>query len=104
MTFELFTRVQRSSLACVQGETVDKIITKKFYTFFSVSLELTYQKGSRDGVVGVAQRGNPMVCTEVMGSITMAPSSLLRQPSADDGEGMRERLTAICTLDGGLLP
>ena len=73
----------------------------------SASVELTYQKGSRDGLVGVAQRRNPMVCTEVVGGIAMTPQPSSRQPSTA-GERVevreRERLTAICTLDGQSLP
>ena len=66
-------------------------------------MELTYQKGSQDGVVGVAQRRNPVVCTEVVGGIAMTTSLSSCQPFAAvkrEETKERERLTAICTLDG----
>jgi hypothetical protein len=69
----------------------------------SATVELTYQKGSQDGVVGVAQRRNPVVCTEVVGGIAMTTVLSSCQPcAAVDREETkeRERLTAICTLDG----
>ena len=53
-----------------------------------------------DGVVGVVQRRNPNVCTEVVGSIVGSPSPTSSPSAAEKDEKQRERLTAICTLDG----
>ena len=82
------------------------------------SVELTYQKGSVDGVIGVVQRRNPIVGTEVVGNITPTPetkhlsssssssSSSTKSSTVEEREkkdGKMEtggRLTALCTLDG----
>ena len=53
-----------------------------------------------DGVVGVVQRRNPNVCTEVVGSIVGSPSPTSSPSAAEKDEKQKERLTAICTLDG----
>ena len=58
-----------------------------------------------DGVVGVAQRRNPTVCTEVVGGIATSPPSSEKveregEGEGDDGPSDPGRLTAICTLDG----
>ena len=52
-----------------------------------------------DGVVGVVQRRNPNVCTEVVGSIVGSPSPTSSPSAAEKDEKQKERLTAICTLD-----
>ena len=75
-------------------------------------VELTYQKGSVDGIIGVVQRRNPIVGTEIVGNITPAPQSIDRSSSSsasgnqvgrkDDGTGLCGRLIALCTLDGRL--
>ena len=61
---------------------------------------MTYEKGSMNGVVGVVQRRNPNVCTEVVGSIFGSPSSTSSPSAAEKEKKRKERLTAICTLDG----
>ena len=51
-------------------------------------------------MVGVVQRRNPTVCTEVVGSIAVSPSmpgSL--QPTVQQQE-QKDGLVVICTLDG----
>ena len=65
-------------------------------------IELTYEKGNIEGVVGVGQIGNPTVGTEVLGNIKTTPhtSSLQQSPVTDKSEDNSGRLTAICTLDG----
>ena len=70
------------------------------------SLKLTYVKGSIDGCIGVVQRRNPIVGTEVVGNIVPVPT-LCEQPSLSpkmEKKGRKdecgEMLTALCTLDG----
>ena len=74
-------------------------------------MKLTYQKGSIDGAIGVVQRRNPIVGTEIVGNITPAPQSTVDQSSSasrveEKGRGKDEEmeprgtLTALCTLDG----
>ena len=53
-----------------------------------------------DGVVGVVQKRNPNVCTEVVGSIVGSPSPTSSPSAVEKDEKQKERLTAICTLDG----
>ena len=76
-------------------------------------VELTYQKGSVDGIIGVVQRRNPIVGTEIVGNITPAPQSIDHSSSSSsssgnqvgrkgDGTGLCGTLTALCTLDGRL--
>ena len=74
---------------------------------------MTYQKGSMEGVIGVAQRRNPIVGTEIVGNITPAPEPSHSSSSSSSkssvvgggggGNGDCESggsLTALCTLDG----
>ncbi|CAI8001739.1 KICSTOR complex protein ITFG2 [Geodia barretti] len=76
-------------------------------------VELTYQKGSVDGIIGVVQRRNPIVGTEIVGNITPAPQSIDHSSSSSsssgnqvgrkgDGTGLCGTLTALCTLDGSI--
>ena len=64
-------------------------------------MKLTYAKGGSDEAIGVVQRRNPIVGTEVVGNITPAPQSIqqsllsreIREKGKKEGEGVECHVT-----------